>query len=229
MTLFGVQILQTKFFILMKYILLFITLCCFPTFIFSQRQMLFPEFYEGTIFLKGNKTLSLPLNYDAGNQCMMYIQNSQDMIITNVHQIDSVNIQSHTFIPYQDRFCEIVSIENKQLYIDWFLVEVNTGYKGAFGQTTQAKVSSLQLNMTPSVGIKHDQKIEQTTKVYELKNRNTYYTIISGQYYSFHNKTSFLRLYPKEKESLKILIKKNKIDFRKTNDIIKLLQLFWGT
>lgn len=42
--------------------------------------MLFPEYQQGVIILKGNKKVNVPVNYDATKHLMMYKQGDDNMI-----------------------------------------------------------------------------------------------------------------------------------------------------
>ena len=90
----------------MKHIITFI-LFFLPFFAFAQSAMLFPEYQQGVIILKGNKKVNVPVNYDATKHLMMYKQGDDNMILGNIQSVDSVLIGKHRFIPIKNRFYQL--------------------------------------------------------------------------------------------------------------------------
>ena len=87
----------------MRTYLLITILCCIATVgsvnAQKKRQMLFEDYSKGVVLMKNNSKTMAELNYDAGNQKMMFKNGSEEMLLTNVAQIDTVYIGNARFIP----------------------------------------------------------------------------------------------------------------------------------
>ena len=157
----------------MRTYLLITILCCIATVgsvnAQKKRQMLFEDYSKGVVLMKNNSKTMAELNYDAGNQKMMFKNGSEEMLLTNVAQIDTVYIGNARFIPTGSGFYEILQIPNGLIGINWLLKNASQGYKNAFGVTQQAKVETLNTNQ-----LNYSTYENQYTEVYKLANQNEY-------------------------------------------------------
>lgn len=201
-------------------LLLFLLLSCK---IYPQAVMLFPEYEQGTVFLRNNQRVNVKLNYDATNQQMMYQQDGKNMILTNIESVANVRIGTRQFQPHNERFCEIVTLSKKVLLIDWWIDNVHVGYKGAYGQISQVRSHSVQLYSISG----HSHEVANTVSdmdVYKQKNRNVYYFYEKNKQKKFKDKKSLLKLFPQYKEEITQWIEELNTDFAQTEDIFKLME-----
>ena len=111
----------------MRTYLLITILCCIATLgsanAQKKRQMLFEDYSKGVVLMKNNSKTPAELNYDAGNQKMMFKNGSEEMLLTNIAQVDTVYIGNAKFIPTGSRenFYEILQIPNGTIGINWLL------------------------------------------------------------------------------------------------------------
>ena len=185
--------------------------------------MLFPEYEQGTVFLRNNQRVNVKLNYDATNRQMMYQQDGKNMILTNIESIANVRIGTRQFQPLNERFCEIVTLSKKVLLIDWWIDNVHVGYKGAYGQVSQVRSHSVQLYSISG----HSHEVANTVSdmdVYKQKNRNVYYFYEKNKQKKFKDKKSLLKLFPQYKEEITQWIEELNTDFAQTEDIFKLME-----
>lgn len=190
---------------------------------FSQAVMLFPEYQQGTVFLRNNQRVNVKLNYDATNRQMMYQDGGKNMILTNIESVANVRIGERRFQPLQDSFCEVVSIGERVLLIDWWIENVHVGYKGAYGQVSQVRSHSVQLYSISG----HSHEVANTVSdmdVYKQKNRNTYYFYEKNKQKKFKDKKSLLKIFPRYKEEITKWIDELNTDFTKTEDILVLIE-----
>ncbi|MCD8267690.1 MAG: hypothetical protein LUD46_04005 [Parabacteroides sp.] len=87
----------------------------------KKRQMLFENYSKGIVLMKNNSKTPAELNYDASNQKMMFKNGSEEMLLTNVAQIDTVYIGNSKFIPARSGYYEIIQIPNGLIGINWLL------------------------------------------------------------------------------------------------------------
>ena len=206
--------------IILKLILLF-----FPLFSFSQSDMLFPTYKQGTIILKGNKKVNVPINYNATKHQMMYKQGNDHMILGNIQSVDSVLIGKHRFIPIKNRFYEVIPVKSKYLLVDWNISMTNIGYKGAYGQVTHSKVHNYNVSaMTHDIYHTEAKPNTSSLEVYRRSNKNTYYIFIDQKMQKFKDKKSLLKLFPERKEEIEKLLKEEKTMFTKVEDVVELMK-----
>lgn len=199
--------------------LLFATLCTY-----GQSAMLFPDFQYGSIILKGNRTVNVPLNYDATKHLMMYKQNDDNMILTNVASVDSVLIGNHRFIPVKNHFYEVIRVNSEFLLIDWNISMTNIGYRGAYGQVTHSKVSKLNVSAMSHDVYHTDAKQDVSLEVYRRSNKNTYYILRNNKMQKFNNKKSLLNLFPERKHEIERILKEEKTMFKSVEDVVELMK-----
>ena len=219
---FVFRLYTVPFYSIMKKILLFLLLLITCN-VYSQAVMLFSEYQHGTVFLRNNQRVNVKLNYDATNQQMMYQQDGKKMILTNLESVSYVRIGTRKFQPLKESFCEIVPIGKKVLLVDWLIENVHLGYKGAYGQTSQARSHSVQLY---SMG-DYSHVVANTVSdmnVYKQKNRNVYYFYEKNKQKKFKDKKSLLKLFPHAQKQITLWIDELNTDFSKTEDIFILME-----
>ena len=207
-----------------KYLLLIILTCCsFVSNAQKKRIFLFEEYTNGSVLLKNGSKVSVLLNYDASNRKMMFKQDNMELILVNGDQIDTVYIDNRKFVPIGDSFREVVSLENGLVFIDWSLKNAYRGYKGAYGQLSQAKVEVIN-----TAELTHDLYENQYAEVYELKNANAYEFYHKGRFVRCKKMKDVLKVFPGQKDSIQLYIKKERINFSNVADALKLIDYCLG-
>lgn len=201
-----------------------IILSFFPLLVFSQSAMLFPDYKPGTIVLKGNKRVNVPVNYNATKHLMMYKQGDDDMILGNIQSVDSVLIDKHRFIPVKNRFYEVILVNSEFLLVDWNISMTNIGYKGAYGQVTHSKVHSYNISAMTHDIYHTEARPNSSLEVYRRSNNNTYYIVQGQKLKKFKDKKSLLKLFPERKEEIEELLKEEKTMFKNVEDVVELMK-----
>lgn len=204
-------------------LLIFMFCCAFETNAQQKRVFLFEEYTNGTVLLKNGAKVSALLNYDASNRKMMFKQDNMELILVNGDQIDTVYIDNRKFVPTENSFREVVSLENGMVFIDWSLKNSYRGYKGAYGQPSQAKVEVIN-----TAELTHDIYENQYAEVYELKNENTYGFYHKGRFVICKNTKDVLKVFSGQKDSIQLYIKKEGINFNNQADALKLINYCLG-
>lgn len=207
----------------MRYIFILILLT-FPSFAFCQSAMLFPEYQQGTILLRGNKKVNVPINYDATKHLMMYKQGEDFMILENIQSVDSILIGKHRFIPIKSRFYEVIPINSNYLLVDWNIAMTNIGYRGAYGQVTHSKVHSYNVSAMTHDVYHTEARPNESLEVYRRSNKNTYYIFRDRKILKFKDKKTLLKLFPERKEEIEKLLKEEKTMFKNVEDVVELMK-----
>lgn len=190
----------------------------------KKRQMLFKNYDKCVVLMKNKSKTLAELNYDGGNQAMMFKNGVEEMILTNISQIDTVYIGDTKFIPTgsKESFYEIVQIPNGAIGINWLLKNKSLGYKGAYG-TQQAKVETIN-----TAEWQYGTYEDQYTEVFKLANQNEYCIFRNGQPSKFKNKKTLLTLFPNKETQIEDFMKKQKTDMNAPKDVITLLNFCLG-
>lgn len=207
-------------------ILLLITVACLSfQHIWAQKKrlMLFDKYTKGTVLMKNKARTNAELNFDAANNNMMFKQNGEEMILTNVNQIDTVYIGDRKFTPIKKVYLEAIPTKHGDIYVHWNLINTYKGKKGAYGMTTQAKVESIN-TAEYTTGVYENQYVD----VYELSNNNEYYLFKGEKPIIVKDERSLLKQFPEEKEKIKEYIKEQDIDFTQVDKVLKLLEFCMG-
>lgn len=185
----------------------------------KKRLMLFDKYTKGVVLMKNRARTNAELNFDAANNNMMFKQNGEEMILTNVNQVDTVYIGDRKFIPVKKNYLEAISTKQGDIYIYWNLKNAYKGKKGAFEMTTQAKVESIN-----TAEFHYGAYENQYVDVYKLSNNNEYYLFKGEKPVVVKDEKSLLKQFPAQQEKIKDYIKEQKIDFAKVDEVIKLLE-----
>lgn len=201
------------------FILSFFSLASFAQ---GKSVLLYPEYQKGTIYMNGNLRITVSVNYDAGKHCIMYLQDGENMILTNTQSVDSMKIGKDVFCRVRNKFYQVISYPEGKLLIDWNLDKVNVGYKGAYGTVSQARSQSVNLSLMEGQEYSAS-KPDTQQDVYKTRNNNKYLLLKNGKLSSsFSNKKSLLKLFPDKQAEVEAIIKKHSTDFTKAEDIITL-------
>ncbi|BEH00566.1 hypothetical protein [Bacteroides sedimenti] len=204
----------------MKRIIFLVAIMALPLTNFAQKKriMLFDKYSQGTVKLFNMTRINAPLNYDASNKAMMYMDGENEMILMNKEQVDSILIGSHKFIYANGTYLECIALENGVVYIDWLLKDVNRGFKGVYGQVTQSKVESINTNYW-----QRGKYLNQSTEVYSRINENRYLFETKGKMVVCKSKKNLLNLFKEKKELINGYINKNNLDFTRVPDALNLI------
>ena len=181
----------------------------------------FPDFTPGRVLLKNKQFARGTFNYDFVNHQMHFMNGKADMIVENLEDIDTILIDRTRFIPYENRFVEVKRGKQCLMLLDRKVITREQGKAGAMGVATHGSVQAIDVN-TRFMRVNGDRNPD--LHIYKDEIQYTYYIWVKKKWKPFHNQTTFLLLYPKNKqESVKKCIKELDIDFRAPDEVIKLL------
>lgn len=201
----------------------------------SSVVLLYPTYKQGTVYLKGGTRVRVPLNYDAASHVMRYEDNGQIMELQNVQDVDSVSVDGHRFIVLGNRFCEFIPSRKSPdaaLLIDWTLIKVHVGYKGAMGTISQVKgerisVSKFAAGMaanegTPDAAAQYGtgNNSSESQDVYRQRNSNNYFIWNKGKTTKFRDKKGLLKIYSDRKDEVEAALKKHHTEFQRPESVV---------
>lgn len=184
----------------------------------NKRIFLFENYIPGTALMKNRARIKADLNYDAANNNIMYKNGEDEMILTNLYEVDTVYIDTHKFIPLKGLFLEMVETPNGPVYVHWCLKDQYVGKRGAYGTVSQAKVETIN-TAEWQYGVYENQPVE----VYKQVNQNEYYIFKNNKANLIKNEKALYKLYPEQAAEIREYIKQEKIVFTNTENALKLL------
>lgn len=195
--------------------------------LFAQKESayLLDNFIHGTVIMKNGAKVSASLNYDATNQNMMFIQNHEKMILTNLESIDTIYINGRKFFPIRDSFfLESRPLKNGTIYINWILKYKYQGQKGAYGQISH----TINVETINTSHWTNNEYKNQSTDIYQLINENEYWILRNGKFVKCKNKKTLMKLFPEHNEEINAYIHKQNIDFSDAEEVLFLLDFCLG-
>lgn len=180
----------------------------------------FKDFTNGQVILKNKQFARGKFNYDFVNHQMHFLNGGVDMIVENLQDIDTIIIDKTSFIPFEGRFVEVMRGPKASVLVEMNVNTREQGKVGAMGVATHGTVQAIDVNARfQRVNGENNMDIN----VYKDEIRYTYFLLVKGNWKSFHNQATFLKLFPKKKqETIKESIKSLKTDFDHPEEVIKL-------
>ena len=193
----------------------------------NKPLFIFEQFVKAKVHFKNRSLTVVPMNYDAVNDKMYFMDQGNLMELTNVALVDSIVwAGKRTFIPYGKGFIEKVKLQNGMAFVHWRIKNVNVGATGAMGAVTQAKVETINIR---SMGVfSAESNRMNSADVYQQKNANEYYLSVDGKLTKITSKKHVLKLYPEHKAEIEGYIDENKIQMTEPLSVLELLNFCMG-
>jgi hypothetical protein len=133
---------------MMKTILLLLTFSLATILSVAQHKTIelshyiFPEFVKGTVLMHtGIKNIAL-LNYNALTEEMIFDTNGRKLAMDKLQNIDTIFIENRKFLPYQNKFVELIYHNKYELYAAHKCKLVDPGKPSAYGGTSQTSATT---------------------------------------------------------------------------------------
>lgn len=201
--------------------------CLFPFSIYAQVSIekaalnthLFKEFTKGSVLMKDGRVEEAFLNYDTEYKSIVFKKEEKVLILTDLQSVDTVYIQDRKFIPALDIFYEVVpGITGIGLYITYSNkkkpIMASPDHEGTTKQTgNQAN------NNVASAYVSRPNQLN-----YAVETSSQYWLRRGNSFYKVNNETQVLKVFPfKDNAAIKNYLRENKTDFKKLEDVVKLV------
>ena len=184
-----------------------------------KKVFLFEQFVEGTVLLKSGGKEQATLNYNTYNQQIHFIQNGQNLMLTNLLDIDTVYIQDKKFVPINDVVYELAGSTGEiGLYITYTNklrpITATTDHNG-----TSRKDNNKVTNTVSNVYVMRPYRGEFVAEI------KTHYWLRRGNsLYKANNESQVMKVFPfKDNAAIKNYLGENKPDFNKPEEVVKLV------
>lgn len=193
---------------------------------FAQKEVkltshyLFPEFITGKIMMISGSVREIKLNYNSLTEEMIFQYNGTNLAIANPELVDTVYILGRKFVQVKKIFYELLENLPVPLFVHHLCTVTPPGKNSAYGGTSQTAAISSTSAIYSSSGmyemeLPDDYTIEPYSQ-YLLKKDNTYSRI--------YNVNHVIKCFPEKEDAIKKFVKKNKISFKKEEDIRTLVR-----
>lgn len=184
-------------------------------------NFLLPNFTRSIIkFKAGGDNKAGMLNYNVVDEEMVFQQPDAYMVLDNPEVIDTVYMGGRKFIPVNKAFYEVVFEGAMPLFIQHKSNAEPQGVTKGYGLTSQTSGGQYQRQVYGATGL-ISLSVPDNFKIVD----DSYYWIKKDEtMQKFNNKRQFLKLFSDKEKELNAFIDKNSISFKKTADIIKVVQ-----
>lgn len=180
---------------------------------------IFPDFTEGTVKQKSGEINKALLNYNSLTQEMVFEQSGQKMALDKLENIDTVYINNKTFVPVGEVFYEMATKTPVALFIQHISKIIPPGNETGFGASQTSAITNM--NDLKSSGGAYKLKLPDE---YKLKSETLYWLKKNDKYVNVKNIKDIESMFPQRADSIRDFVKANKISFKNSEDVIKLIQ-----
>lgn len=182
-------------------------------------QYLFPGFTEGSVLQKSGTVTKTQLNYNTLTQEMIFKQGDQFLALDRIWEIDTVFLNNKKFIPGDNMFYEVGTKAPVALLIQYSSDIIPPGNETGFGKSQTSAVTNV-------TDLKRSGRAYALSlpDEYSFKNKTTYSLKKGEQYTIAGNLKDVKKVFAGKEALIDDYTKKNKVSFKKNDDIIKLIE-----
>lgn len=181
-------------------------------------QLLYPAFSKSIVKMKTGETSSFMLNYNMVDEEMLIDQQGVFRVLEHTENIDTIYINNHKFVPVGNSFYEVLVTGHISMYIQHKSRFSTAGTPTAYGMTSQTNATTKVTTMRSGNQVRNlevpDNLIVSPATVYWVRVKN--------EMQKFTNERQFLKVFPEYEADIKGYIKTNKLNFKTSDDLIKL-------
>lgn len=180
---------------------------------------IFPSFTKGKILLKTGITKEVMINYNSITEEMIFEANGTKLALANPEYVDTIYISGKKFITAGATYYEVLESLRIPLLARHLCTLLPPGKDSGFGGTSETSSIKTTSTMYGS-GRVYEMKLPEGYKIqpyveYDLK--------IDNDYKRIYNTNTVIKCFQGKKEAIKEFVKKNKTDFKKEEDIRRLI------
>ncbi len=182
-------------------------------------NFLLPAFTRSIIKFKSGDTKTAMLNYNIIDQEMVFKQADGYMVLDNPEVIDTLLLDDRKFVPFKTVFYEVLLTGHITLFMQHKSNVETQGTQTGYGATSNTQGVTYVRQMYGPIG-SVNLKISDDFKLVE----DDYYWVKSDNMMErFTNKHQFLKIFKTKEKELTQFIDKSSISFKKSADVIKLV------
>jgi hypothetical protein len=181
-------------------------------------QFLFPKFSNGVVKMKAGNLYSASVNYNMIDEEVIFEQKGKYMALDKPELIDTVFIRNRSFVPVGKAFYEVVVSGPAPFFIQHKSKLVPVGSTTAYGMKSQTLGTTSVRTMQVGNQVRNLDVPENVT----LSPASVYWVRKNNELEKFTSERQLLKLFPENEILLKDYIKKEKLDMKIREDLIKI-------
>lgn len=181
---------------------------------------LFQDFEEAGILFKSGAEKQAVFNYNVVTEEMIF-RNKGKFMALEMPGIDTIYIAGKKFIPFGERFYEVVWTPPGLLYIRHYSKLSDKGRPVGYGGYSQGAATTSIKNITTSGALYELEVADQ----FELTDGTAFLIRKGNQFHEVNSTRQVIRAFPGKKDTIKDFVKEHKTDFNRQEDVMKLLQV----
>jgi len=189
-------------------------------------HFVFPGFTKGVTRMKDGKVFSSNLNYNTVDEIMVTELDGQYRYAKNIENIDTVLIEYKKFVPVGKVFYEVLAGGQVSLFLQNKSYLTPKGSTVGYGSRSQSvgptnikRFEMQQWNVNNQWDVIN---IDLPPNV-EVTPASVYWVRKNGNYEKFTNLSQFYKIFPDQQAELKQFVKKENINMKSREDLIKLV------
>lgn len=182
-------------------------------------QYLFSGFTEGSVLQKSGTVTKTMLNYNTLTQEMIFKQGDQYLALDRIWEIDTVFLNNKKFVPGDNMFYEVGTNTPVALFIQYTSEIIPPGNETGFGQSQTSAITNV-------TDLKRSGRAYTLTlpDEYSFKDKTAYVLKKDGNFIAIANLKDVKKIFASKESLIDDYTKKNKVSFKKDEDIIKLIE-----
>ena len=184
-------------------------------------QYLFPQFMEGSILMKNGVVNKARLNYNAGTEEMVFMQNDKVLALAEVtlNQIDTIYIQQRKFIYLDKKIMEVLHNSGYRLLAHYKCRVIPPGKPAGYGGTSQTSAVDSYSSWIQG-GNMYELQLPDDFKVIPY---SVYYLEKNNEKKTFASMGQLKKYYQKKSKFFDDYVQKNNPDFNNQLAIAQLV------
>jgi hypothetical protein len=210
----------------MRTVYLSLILCLISTLGYNQARKtdvshyLFPEFKKGNVVMhSGIKNVTM-LNYNAVTEEMIFEANGKKLAVSKLDEIEAIYIEERKFIPFHNKFVEIIYQNIYELYAAHKCSVTEPGKPAAYGGTSQTSASTSYSSIS-SGGQVYELSLPQGI---ETKPYTEYWIRKDDEVSSFLNMRQLSKNFSDKSDIFKKYVKEHKVTYENQESLIGLIK-----
>lgn len=187
-------------------------------------HFLFPQFKEGIVIMKDGQKFTSILNYNMVDEKMITELEGIYRYSKNPRSIERILIENRLFIPFGNAFYEIITSGNITLFLQNKSTYTPKGNDVGYGAMNRSvgPTSAQRFELVPVTQLYGEVvKIDLPRNV-DITPASVYWVSMDDKLEKFSTERQFIKMFPEYKEELKSFFKKETINIRKREDVIRL-------
>ena len=185
----------------------------------SLPQFLFPAFSRGTIVLKTGERFSAMLNYNMVDAIMVSKIDEIYRSANNPSVFDTIYLQNRIFVPVEKTFYELLAAGPANFYLEHKSSYTPVGNSIGYGAKSKSVGPTVYKRFEYSI-YNEPVSVDLPPNV-EVTPNSTYWVSKDKKMEKFNTEKQLLKLFPEKGNQLKDFIRKENLNLKNREDIIK--------